>query len=224
MTGSFDEVLAEYRGLIRSVAHTVRRRYGLPFDLEEMEAAGAEGLLEATRAYDPARGYQFSTFAYYRIRGAIVDNCRRLGQMTRRTGARAAFDAAANAILEDASLNAPAADDTAATVSWLGSVVDDLATAFQVAGGRGEIPDPTPGPEDLAARNESVGRLRAALTSLEPRERTLLKRHYSDGVALSVVAEEMGMSRSWASRLHTQTIKKLRPRMRPPPPLPAVGE
>lgn len=223
MTDSFEDVLDQYRGLIRSIARTVRRRYGLPVDLDEMEAAGTEGLLEATRAFDPGRGLQFSTFAYYRIRGAIVDNCRRLGQMTRRTGARAAFDAAANEILEDAASDVPAADDVPASISWLGSIIDDLATAYQIAGGRGEIPDPRPTPEDLAATNEAVVLLRTALSTLDPRERTLLRRHYTDGLALSAVAEELGMSRSWASRLHTQIIRKLRPRMRPPPRPPDKG-
>jgi RNA polymerase sigma factor for flagellar operon FliA len=51
----------------------------LPYgtDLENLEAAGTLGLVEAANRFEPERGIHFKTFAYTRIRGAIFDELRR---------------------------------------------------------------------------------------------------------------------------------------------------
>src|SRR5258708_31770157 len=46
-------------------------------DAENLLSAGTLGLVEATNKFDPERGIQFKTFAYIRIRGAILDEVRR---------------------------------------------------------------------------------------------------------------------------------------------------
>lgn len=52
---------------------------GLPehCDKENLEQAGMVGLVEAARSYDPKREVQFRTFAYCRIKGAIIDELRK---------------------------------------------------------------------------------------------------------------------------------------------------
>ena len=45
---------------------------------DDLESAGLVGLIEALDAYDPARGVRFMTFAYLRVRGALVDYLRSL--------------------------------------------------------------------------------------------------------------------------------------------------
>src|SRR5438132_1518967 len=46
-------------------------------DVENLEAAGTLGLVEAANHFDPDRGVQFKTYAYTRIRGAVLDELRR---------------------------------------------------------------------------------------------------------------------------------------------------
>jgi RNA polymerase sigma factor for flagellar operon FliA len=46
-------------------------------DKENLEAAGVLGLVEAANQYDPGRGVAFKSFAFHRIRGAILDELRR---------------------------------------------------------------------------------------------------------------------------------------------------
>lgn len=52
---------------------------GLPtgVDVENLESAGVLGLVEAAQQFDESRGVVFRTFAYRRIRGAIIDELRR---------------------------------------------------------------------------------------------------------------------------------------------------
>ena len=49
---------------------------GLPphYDRENLEQAGFVGLVETANTFDPSRGIAFRTYAYPRIRGAIVDD------------------------------------------------------------------------------------------------------------------------------------------------------
>ena len=63
------------------VKHVIGRLVGgLPAgreDVENLESAGVLGLVEAAAKYDPTRNAQFKTFAYMRVRGAILDELRR---------------------------------------------------------------------------------------------------------------------------------------------------
>jgi RNA polymerase sigma factor for flagellar operon FliA len=43
----------------------------------------------------------------------------------------------------------------------------------------------------------------------DERERSLIERHYFDDEQLSTIAEELGVSRPWASRLHARAIRNL---------------
>src|SRR5690606_6309749 len=53
-------------------------------DLENLEAAGILGLVEAAAQFDPSREVAFTTFAYQRIRGAILDELRRNCPLSRK--------------------------------------------------------------------------------------------------------------------------------------------
>ncbi|MGF1670610.1 MAG: sigma-70 family RNA polymerase sigma factor, partial [Balneolaceae bacterium] len=50
---------------------------------EDIESAGIMGLLQALENYDCSKQIQFNTFAYYRIRGNIIDYLRSIDQLPR---------------------------------------------------------------------------------------------------------------------------------------------
>ncbi len=62
--------------LVRSIAARLRRRVP-QLDSEDLVSAGMIGLIEAVDRFDGARGVAFGTFAYPRIKGAILDEARR---------------------------------------------------------------------------------------------------------------------------------------------------
>jgi RNA polymerase sigma factor (sigma-70 family) len=70
-----DSVLANVP-LVRSIAAQLRGRVPL-LDTEDLVSAGVIGLIEAVDRFDDGRGVSFGTFAYPRIRGAILDEARR---------------------------------------------------------------------------------------------------------------------------------------------------
>ena len=63
--------------------------------------------------------------------------------------------------------------------------------------------------EDLLARAETVAAVRAAMADLPDQERHLVQRHYFDDVRFDLAAQEIGLSKSWASRLHGRAIESM---------------
>src|SRR5690349_25022918 len=49
--------------------------------MDELMAYGQVGLLEASERFDPKVGANFLTFAHYRIKGAIFDGLRKMGDL-----------------------------------------------------------------------------------------------------------------------------------------------
>lgn len=70
-----DSVLAHVP-LVRSIASRLRRR-APQLETEDLVSAGMIGLIEAFDRFDDGRGVSFGSFAYPRIRGAILDEARR---------------------------------------------------------------------------------------------------------------------------------------------------
>lgn len=81
-----DEVCARYRSKVLLLARRVHERLSpdAAVQLDDLVSNGALGLLEAFDRFDAARGIQFSTYAEYRIRGAIYDDLRKGDTFTRR--------------------------------------------------------------------------------------------------------------------------------------------
>ena len=52
-------------------------------DKDDMKSAGMVGLLDASNKFDPSKNILFKTFAEYRIRGAILDEMRKLDWFSR---------------------------------------------------------------------------------------------------------------------------------------------
>jgi RNA polymerase sigma factor FliA len=82
-------------------------------DIDDLVSAGTIALLEAADRYDPERPVSFATFAYPRIRGAMIDELPRLGE----------FGMARSSVTR-LSLQAPTATDAARTETWIDVTAD----------------------------------------------------------------------------------------------------
>lgn len=70
------ELIEQHLPLVRHVVFQVAVNFPRHVDREELATAGALGLVEAARRYEPDRGVPFDRFAAQRIRGAILDAVR----------------------------------------------------------------------------------------------------------------------------------------------------
>ncbi|MBK8480032.1 MAG: sigma-70 family RNA polymerase sigma factor [Proteobacteria bacterium] len=209
-----DRLIHEHLGYVRSLAGKVRRELGGSLDHDELVAFGMRGLVEAADRFDATRGIAFTTFSYYRIRGAIFDGLRQLGWLSRSEYAR--FLAASNELLANTAERPTAGQPEVDTEQALGDVVktlDQVATIFVMSlgdAGVGDLADTRAADPALASEQAQVGRaVRAAIAGLPERERTLIEGHYYRGLTLEAVGQQLGLSKSWASRLHARAIAQL---------------
>ncbi len=67
-----------------------------------------------------------------------------------------------------------------------------------------------PGPADEFDAARRAARLRVAIAQLPDRPRELVTKHYFEGKTLLEAGAELGVSKSWAIRLHAQAVDRLR--------------
>jgi len=199
-------------GYVRAIATQVRRLVSACVEFEELVAYGSKGLVEAAERYDPVHGASFTTFAYYRIRGAMFDGLRQLGSLRR---AEARFAAAADEYLANRGDRVPDRSEARVTsadekVADLGQTLDHVATIFITS--LAALPQ-EPVDADQVSPSEAVERQQArravqeALAQLPEKERRLLELHYFQDLSLQDAGRELGLSKSWASRLHARAVQ-----------------
>ena len=213
------EFVEEYRPLVVSIAHKVRAQFELDIDLDDLQAYGFTGLIEAKGRFDPERGVKFNTFAYYRIRGAMLDGVRKAGYLPARAYARLKAAQAALEIGESVAETYAAnpkrssgqAPDRAQTLNQVHDTLTKLTASFTIAavGQSGEDTDSRRAETQLLER-ERRDELKQAMTQLPEREYALIHGFYFEGRRFDEVAAELGISKSWASRLHSKALKSLR--------------
>lgn len=215
-----DRYVEEYAPLVRSLASRVHRSLSLTCEVEELVAFGFGGLVEARSRFDPSRGAKFNTFAYYRIRGAILDGVRAMAYLPRRAHAKLRAAEAADQLTEELGDTAGASGtgDQPTSQEAAQAVADTLSklTASYVLSSLGQGEESTPEtPESLFASKVQAEALRAAVRELPEKERALVVGFYFEGRRFDEVAAELGISKSWASRLHSKALALLRGSLSP---------
>ncbi|MCZ6806707.1 MAG: sigma-70 family RNA polymerase sigma factor [Deltaproteobacteria bacterium] len=190
--------ITEHEKMVHALAARLRRELSLHGELDDLVAFGFGGLLEAQHRFDPARGVRFQTFAYHRVRGAMLDGVRKMAQLPRRAHER----------FRESVANAPTALPRAAPTP-LDNVFVRVSAGLTTAGPlRGSLGEDSP--EQRLLQHESITLLLSALANLSDRQRTVVRGYYFEGRSLDAIARELGISKSWASRLHTSALRELR--------------
>lgn len=214
MATEADAFVKDYQGLVRTIALKVRAQLDLTCDLDDLIAFGNQGLLEAKSRFDPTRGVQLNTFAYYRIRGAVLDGVRRMAYLPRRIHRKVreaeALDLVTEPIGEARAASPEAKADREATAQALDDALSRVTAGYLMAAvGQGEEDQPDTPEEELVGA-ETRARVEKALETLPEREQALVRGFYFDGRQFDEVAKELGISKSWASRLHAKALDLLR--------------
>lgn len=218
VTESSSEALIEQgQPLVHSLAARIHRSVGGSAELQDLIGYGELGLAEAAKDFDPQQGCRFTTFAYYRIRGAIYDGLSKMSWTSRAQYHRLRYEQMANA-----ALTAEAGESRDASVgsgaAWFGQVTGKLAVAYFVTRGesqQGGIRDSTVEDPAMATASSIVAlreinrKLRELVDDLPEAERSLINRVYFEGSTMQEAAGELGISKSWASRLHARILDKL---------------
>lgn len=184
------QLVVRHLPLARRAAGLIYPRVRGHVAFDEVLALAAAGLAEAAARFDPARGATFATFAWYRVRGTIIDGLRRSTQLPRRTWARLLA-------------LRTTADHPAVPSMYILSLDALRDRGFDAA-------DDAPAPPDGLDRARVAARLRDAIARLPDKQRAIVTKHYFEGKNLLEAGAELGLSKSWASRLHAQAVGRLR--------------
>jgi RNA polymerase sigma factor for flagellar operon FliA len=214
-----DALIEQHRSYARALAHKVRRTLPPSVELSDLVAYGEVGLVEAAERFDPRRGVAFSTFAHYRIKGAIYDGLREMGYFSRQGGARVRWAANAGDVvqsaLDDEVHDAPggassSVDDEIAAAE---SLIDALIPVYLLSLGSDAVPEIV---DQHALTSEQIEQRELArlaldaLRELSGDEQELINALYFKHVSMTELAARQGITKSWISRLHTRAIKHLR--------------
>ena len=90
-SGSLDEkdLIERFLPLVRNVVDRIKLNLPPHVDADDLYSVGITGLIAAVKKYDPAQGHTFAAYATTRIRGAILDELRRMDWCPRRARAKA---------------------------------------------------------------------------------------------------------------------------------------
>jgi RNA polymerase sigma factor for flagellar operon FliA len=209
-------------------AARIRERLPRHVEIDDLVQAGVVGLLDACRNYNPERDAQFSTFAKYRIRGAILDSLRKLDWGSRTLRRRGREIASSTAKLEAQLGRQPSEEEIASDMKMrvdelqsLLTQIDGLFVVGQLANVASEELEsvdliesaPSTGkdnPFELCLEGEMRKELESAVSRLSEREQLILSLYYYEELTMKEVAEVVGIAVSRVSQIHAAAMLKLR--------------
>ena len=199
---------------VRSIARKLREQVPM-IEFDDLVGFGMQGLLEAAQRFDDRHGVAFTTFAYYRVRGAMFDGLRSMGWLPRSEYARVRFEERANSYLQSQAERGTDASGNSVEepVRELAQALGGIAAVFvTMLDQRDEqqLPDERPQPPEVIERLQMAQRVRRVMARLPDKERFLIERYYYHDQTLEQVGASMGLSKSWTSRLHARALALLR--------------
>jgi RNA polymerase sigma factor for flagellar operon FliA len=216
---NLQQLMGQCQGLVRSMALQISRKFPPHVELEDLIEYGQVGLAEAARDFDPSRGGQFSTYAYYRVRGAIYDGMAKMAWYSRSRYQSLRYEQKANELLRDDAEQGPAESppSTEGETRWFRDLSRALTVIYLVTepGDGGGIPADAlvdasaEGPAAAAMGRETSEKLLQLIEALPPQESALIKATYFEGLTLQEAGHRLGIGKGWASRLHARVLQRL---------------
>jgi RNA polymerase sigma factor for flagellar operon FliA len=200
-----NELIESHLGLVRHILGKLIAQLPPGVDVENLESAATLGLVEAANKFDPERGIKFETYAYTRIRGAVLDELRRNCPLPQRMLERVA-------LVRRAYEGLPPGSGTAALAAASGLSEDELADCLaamrlaRMSSWEAEPPDcrftdRAEAPDDQAQRAEQKELLADAIQALGERERLVVTLYYMEDLRLKEIGALLKLSESRVSRV-----------------------
>jgi RNA polymerase sigma factor for flagellar operon FliA len=202
-----DALVHRHGPLIDRVARRLASRTGGAVSPEDLWSAGAMGLVDAAGRFDPGRDVKFETFAERRIRGAMLDEMRRMDHLPRRLRAQVERVERARARSAQRLGREAGPEDIAEELGLPLDEVESLAALGQPhVAALEELVSALPQADDLAARNETARALAAAVGRLPERLQLLLSLHYEEGLTYREIARILEVSEPRICQLHGEAL------------------
>uniref|UniRef100_UPI0035B0EE2D RNA polymerase sigma factor FliA n=1 Tax=Hylemonella sp. TaxID=2066020 RepID=UPI0035B0EE2D len=226
-----DALIRQYSPLVRRLAHHMMAKLPPSIQVDDLIQVGLIGLSEALTRFEANQGVQFETFATQRIRGAMIDELRENDWMSR--GSRKSQKEIETALtrLEHRLGRSPSESEIATELGL--ELAEYQALLYKVKGtqlvyledmtGSGEgddgfldrhMVDNEADPMQLLRNQRLRGALVNAIKGLPEREQYIMSMYYEQDMNLKEIAAVLGVTESRVCQLHSQSIARLRAKMR----------
>jgi RNA polymerase sigma factor for flagellar operon FliA len=220
LSGKSNDSLMEHIGLVKRVAIHLKSRLPNYMELDELIQVGTIGLIEAAKSFDDQKGVEFEVFARTRIRGAILDQVRKLSYLPRSAIVNIRDHNEATAVLSSELGREPTQTELA---DFMGKDLDSFhkerthAHRFQTVSLESQLPESIDlpanefnEPETTLADSQMMEALTESIESLPEREKTIISLYYVEELNLKEIGAVLEVSESRVSQVLSATIKQLR--------------
>lgn len=190
-------------------------------DRDDLQGFGMIGLIRAADSWEPGRGLKFSTYAYTKVRGAILDELRRQDFLPR--GRREKVRELDSVISELQQRNgvAPTPEEIAAEMGGSLEDVDAIMLSAKSAGHTSldsevsvdlmeRLSDPRcEDPQGSLEWLETKELLVTSIQSLPAQEQSVITLYYGEELMLKDIADVLGVTESRVSQIHTRALYRL---------------
>jgi RNA polymerase sigma factor for flagellar operon FliA len=208
-------LIEEHLDVARNIARRLVRRYGWMLDADDIDSSAMVGLCEAAERFDRARPEPFLAFAERRIRGAVLDELRRLGSYGRVASRRMRhISTARRAILASGET---ATEDRIAEHLGLSLATIQKARERTHRASSDEaaaLPSLDISPAAKLENAESLSDLSRALDALSEIEATVIALRYDAGMSLARVARTLELTLGRIRHIHAKGLTRLRDQMK----------
>jgi len=220
-----NDLVVQYAPLVKRIGMHLISRLPPSVQLEDLIQAGMIGLLEAYKQYDASQGASFQTYAGIRIRGAMLDEIRRL-DWTPRSVHRKGREVAETIRAIELETGRDAKDTEVAermgiSLDEYHQILQDVASS-KIFSIDQEDPDSGNAPEYAADEPSPLGHLQqegfqaslaAAIARLPEREQLVMQLYYDEELNLKEIGAVLGVSESRVSQIHGRILLKLKAQM-----------
>lgn len=221
-----EKIIIEYAGLVKIVAGKLSIYLGHNVEYEDLVSYGTFGLIDAIDKFDYEKGVKFETYASLRIRGAILDQVRRMDWLPRTVRQRQKQIDAAYQKIESESGRMATDEEVAAELEistdellkWQNqtkaSGVVSLDEYLEQGNENGIVSNGDSSdyaqPEKQMEQKAMKELLLQSLEALTEKEKKVILLYYYEELTLKEISEVLEVSESRISQLHTKAIQRLR--------------
>jgi RNA polymerase sigma factor for flagellar operon FliA len=223
-----NERITEYLPMVRRIAQRVATYLKPPLSFEDMVSAGTLGLIKASRDFDPGHGAEFETYAYIRIKGAILDELRGFSLLSSNLNKQIQNALRVSREITEQTGAAPTdaelAEKLGITVEQLHKTlesaraqhfvsIDAFGSEYPVLGEVLAAPD-TMTPDEQLEQAELANKLTEAVQQLDERRRRIILLYYQQQMTMKQIAQVFQITESRVSQLHASALFSLSVKLR----------
>lgn len=222
-----DNLVIKYLPLVRNIVSRIDSKNSV-YELEDLVSIGVIGLMDAIKRYDYKKKVPFEAYATIRIRGAVIDELRKAGPVSRSRIDKLNRYYTAKEKLENKFFRTPKESEICKeldiddkelssiyeTVHYLSNVsLESIISSKD--GNNTELIDliqdsNSISPEEHFTNKERRQVIKDAVDTLDEREKTILNLYYVEELSMKEIAYILDISIPRVSQIHGRILLKLR--------------